>query len=424
MTPEVLHNDDETMTIKVTFKKSAAFLECEENIQDALNEVGNLATEQCLEDFDSDGSPIVVAGRKLTAKKDKVLKKYETPYGTLNLPRFVYQDSGGGETYSPLDHSARIIGNSTPRFAKMTSSKYALNKSSKVQSDFLECHHRKISRCFIQDISALVSDIARAKEDVWEYSSGEPLAHEVASVAIGLDGACLLFCEEGHRQAMVGTIAFYDAGGERLHTIYIAAAPELGKAKFLERMEAEIGEVKERHPKARYVGISDGATDFWPWLKRFTTVQILDFWHVTEYVANAAAAVCRSKNARTEWIENTCHSLKHDHGAAAAILEEFEEAESKKLTKKIREDLGKTISYFQNNLKRMNYASYRKGQLPIGSGVTEAACKVIVRERMCGSGMKWKEKGADTVLCLSALRQTTNRWSDFWQNVSKFGISS
>ena len=69
MTAEVLHNDDETMTIKVTVKKSAAFLECKENIQDALNKAGSLATEQCLEDFDSDGSPITVAGRKLTAKK-------------------------------------------------------------------------------------------------------------------------------------------------------------------------------------------------------------------------------------------------------------------------------------------------------------------------------------------------------------------
>ena len=44
---------------------------------------------------------------------------------------------------------------------------------------------------------------------------------------------------------MVGTIAFYDAGGERLHTIYIAAVPEHGKAKFLERMEAEIDGVAD-----------------------------------------------------------------------------------------------------------------------------------------------------------------------------------
>jgi hypothetical protein len=223
---------------------------------------------------------------------------------------------------------------------------------------------------------------------------------------------------------MVGTIAFYDAGGDRLHTIYLAAAPEHGKITFLERMEVEIDRVKERHPKARYVGISDGATEFWPWLKKFTTVQVLDFWHVTEYVADAASAVCRSKKERTKWIEDACHSLKHDHGGASVILHQFQEAQSSKLTKKTRENLAKAISYFENNLRRMNYASYRKGHLPIGSGITEAACKVIVRERMCGSGMKWKEQGADTVLCLSALRKTTKRWSDFWANISKFGITA
>jgi hypothetical protein len=424
MNANVSHNDEETMTIKVTIKKSGDFLEFEENIQDALNEAGNLATKHGLEEFDSDGSPIVIAGRKLTAKKNKVPKDYETPYGISSVARFIYQDMTGGETYSPLDHSARIIGTCTPRFAKMVSSKYALNNATKVQSDLAECHHRNISRCFIQNISNFVADQARIKEDIWEYTSGEPPAHEVASIAIGLDGACLLFCEEGHRQAMVGTIAFYDAGGDRLHTIYIAAAPEHGKVTFLERMEDEIDRVKERHPKARYVGISDGATEFWPWLKKFTTVQVLDFWHVTEYVASAASAVCRSKKERSKWIEDACHSLKHDHGAATTILEELKRAQSKKLTQKIREDLGKAISYVENNLKRMNYASYRKSHLSIGSGVTEAACKVIVRERMCGSGMKWKEIGADTVLCLSALRQTTKRWGDFWANISKFGITA
>jgi hypothetical protein len=56
----------------------------------------------------------------------------------------------------------------------------------------MECHHRKISRCLIQDTSDRVSEIARIKEDIWDYSSGEPLAHEVASVGIGLDGACFV----------------------------------------------------------------------------------------------------------------------------------------------------------------------------------------------------------------------------------------
>ena len=41
--------------------------------------------------------------------------------------------------------------------------------------------------------------------------------------------------------------------------------------------------------------------------------------------------------------------------------------------------------------------------LPLGSGVTEAACKVIVNQRLCGSGMKWKEPGAVAVLSVRCL---------------------
>ncbi len=58
------------------------------------------------------------------------------------------------------------------------------------------------------------------------------------------------------------------------------------------------------------------------------------------------------------------------------------------------------ITYFgnQNKKGRMDYAAWVEESLPIGSGVTEAACKVIVKQRLCGSGMKWKEPGAAAVL--------------------------
>ena len=41
----------------------------------------------------------------------------------------------------------------------------------------------------------------------------------------------------------------------------------------------------------------------------------------------------------------------------------------------------------------MDYASLVAQALPIGSGVTEAACKMIVKQRLCQSGMKWRQKG-------------------------------
>jgi len=46
--------------------------------------------------------------------------------------------------------------------------------------------------------------------------------------------------------------------------------------------------------------------------------------------------------------------------------------------------------YRKNNLNRMNYAAHINQNLSIGSGVTETACKTLVKQRLCGSGMRWK----------------------------------
>ncbi len=66
-----------------------------------------------------------------------------------------------------------------------------------------------------------------------------------------------------------------------------------------------------------------------------------------------------------------------------------------------------------NAKNRMSYAQYVGEKLPIGSDVTEAAWKTLVKQRRCCSGMRWKTKGAKVVLSLRALAQTTNRWQPF-----------
>jgi len=421
----LLSNTVEEVTVQVTIRKSRSFLECEELIQDALNEAGKVATGLCLEDFDTDGSPIEVAGRKLTAKKEKVSKKYMSPYGPIETARYAYQGSEGGSVEIPLEHNARIVASSTPRFARMVSFKYSGDKAGWTVKDLWESHRLNVSRCYVQDISEAVADQVRLKDPYWKYAetSDEPLPLQVSTVAIGIDGTCLLFCDEGQRQAMVGTIAFYDASGERLHTIYTAAAPEHGKETFLARMDEEIARVKKRYGHARYVGISDGAGDYLKWLKKHTSTQALDFWHVSEYINLAAPALHRLVEPRKRWIEAACHDLKHKHGAARDILGKFKAARARKLGKQTRQDLEKTITYFENNLGRMNYASYRKSHLPIGSGVTEAACKTVVKQRMCGSGMTWKKSGADDVLTLRALACTDGAWDTFWTRLDKYGVA-
>ena len=70
----------------------------------------------------------------------------------------------------------------------------------------------------------------------------------------------------------------------------------------------------------------------------------------------------------------------------------------------------------------MRYAKYRAANYPIGSGVTEAACKTLVKQRLCQSGMRWKEKGASVVLSLRALVLTEQRWDQFWSKVNQYGF--
>ena len=80
-----------------------------------------------------------------------------------------------------------------------------------------------------------------------------------------------------------------------------------------------------------------------------------------------------------------------------------------------RETVLKTITYFENNLMRMNYHQYQKLGYPIGSGVTEAACKTVVKQRLSQSGMRWNIDNAQGMLVTRSLTSTDGRWEQFWE---------
>lgn len=181
-----------------------------------LNEAGTLATGEALKQFDTDGTAIEMAGAKWTSK-GKLPKTYQTPYGAVEVQRHVYQSSAGGATFCPLEVDGRIIITSTPRFAKQISHKYGEMSSPRLVEDLHQNHGRSVHRSFVQTLAEAVGSIALLKEEDWHYQTAK-LAMPVTTVSIGVDGTCLLLCEGGFRQAMVGTISLYDEGGERQHT--------------------------------------------------------------------------------------------------------------------------------------------------------------------------------------------------------------
>ena len=103
---KVVRRSGKEVTIEVTVKLGGTLMEMEETIQEASNAVGCCATEEALKRFDTDGSPIRVGPLKLTAR-GRDPKRYQTPYGAVEVERYVYQTSRGGRIYCPLEQQAR-----------------------------------------------------------------------------------------------------------------------------------------------------------------------------------------------------------------------------------------------------------------------------------------------------------------------------
>ena len=439
-------------------------LDSESLIQDTVNQAGSIATQELLRTFDTDGEALQFGSVKMTTK-GQVLKLYQTPYGEVAVPRHVYQTSAGGAIFCPLENDARIILTSTPRFASQASHKMSEMSAPATQKDLAINHNRDVSHRVLQRLAEAVASVVQIKEETWSYTVPNIDETEIKTISIGLDGTCMLMCGGAYRQAMVGTIALYDGEGERQHTMYIAAAPEYGKETFKARLTREIERASALYPSAIKIGVADGAHDNWDYLNKHTDKQTLDFYHATEYLTDVADTIFSSIIERKRWLNDRCHELKHTESSAQAILAEMKKFEqnilnnqsiswspsnpdeevknqlkkqaetsikeeskpnrSKKDYDKKQKSIAAAITYFTNNIKksRMNYAESIALNHPIGSGVTEAACKTIVKQRLGQSGMQWKDKGAGVILSLRALAHSTGRWNQFWSKVNQCGLS-
>jgi len=298
----------------------------------------------------------------------------------------------------------------------MISFKYAYMPVSVVKKDLSENHNRETSASFIQTISQIASNILVPQEENYEYEIPK-MSQEVQTISIGIDGTCMPMGDIHWREAMCGTISLYDKDTTRMHTIYVANAPEHGKKSFKKRMDKEIVSIKKQFPKANVIGVADGAKENWSFLGEYTSSNTLDYYHATEYLTKASKGIHpRSKELRADWYQNACHSLKNDKDGAVNLLQEIKKLKDKKLSTSIKDGVNATITYFTNNLQRMKYKDSIDKNLPIGSGVTESACKIVVKQRVCVSGANWSEYGAKRFLPIRAICLTEGRWNQAWNN--------
>ena len=179
-------------------------------------------------------------------------------------------------------------------------------------------------------------------------------------------------------------------------------------------LKAELTAVLCERPDLRVVKIADGARDNWTYLSEDLPKgrEIVDFYHAAEHLHAALGAAygdtslkCQAQFAKLR------HVLRNDLKGVAKVIRALVylrdcHSRSKKIAAELR--------YFRRNRGRMRYATWARRNLPIGSGVTEAACKTLVTQRMKRSGMRWRHAGGQAILTLRGWAQS-QRFDRGWE---------
>jgi hypothetical protein len=138
---------------------------------------------------------------------------------------------------------------------------------------------------------------------------------------------------------------------------------------------------------------------------------ILDWYHACEHLHDYVKVVYGEGEQAAAWVKQAKTVLYEQGGTK--LLEHLRGLAVPGGAEAAQEHR-KLIGYFSNNEHRTDYPSYRSHGWDIGSGPTEAACK-IVGARLKQSGMRWVEHGAAEVAPLRALYHSgTHAWDAFF----------
>jgi hypothetical protein len=130
---------------------------------------------------------------------------------------------------------------------------------------------------------------------------------------------------------------------------------------------------------------------------------VVDYYHASLRLWAMAEALFGKGQKSSAWARKMQKLLLKPAGVgrvlhSAAALRGRYKPKGKRL-----KEFRRAYRYLQRRRRHMRYAEYRRLGVPIGSGVTEAACKTVYTQRLKLSGMRWKKAGAQTILTLRVL---------------------
>ena len=384
-------------------------------------------------------------------------KEFLTPGGIVKLVRRVYQPDVGGKCCVPLDAAWGMEG----QFATVEvrdAALYAVALGTPREAEILlaKCALFQPSATAIKHMAKQIGQWLEDHEDevLTEIRAEEPIPDQTRVLCASMDGVNVLLSEPGkkkgrpnerphegpskeipsptcYKNAMVGSVSFYGevpqakTSPERLASRYAARMPEDRAPTLKAKFERELQDTESRlSDNVVRIVLCDGARGLWSYIDENSQYdgyeKLVDYHHTTEHLSKAAEAIFGkgSRKARV-WYDKYCSKLKGEDGGAECVsrsLDYYRRTAGLSTSRGAALDAERT--FFARNAHRMDYAHFRGQGWPIGSGPVEAACKSVVKTRLCRSGMRWSRSGGQHILSLRTYVKS-DRWTPLWNQYKR-----
>jgi hypothetical protein len=370
-------------------------------------------------------------------------RKIATLFGTITLWRMLYQPVHGVEaSITPLEMRLGLeAGLATSALAERLAMAAVGGTQSAVLAGLKSDHGVCLS---VASLRTIVGRVAAGMEPHRQHAQVarvlKLLEQAFASrgnrkpvLAVGRDGLMLpIRGQECYREGATATVAIYDRSGRRLGTVYLGRMPERGQKALSRQLTGLFNAVLTQWagPLPRLAYVTDGGHHQTEYFRRVLRRMnhprhpgmplswrwVIDFYHASEYVHKSAEALFSDGSRAQAWARKMCGWLKERprgiyrvlHSAAALRHRRMMLGKRRKQYRDAYNDLRKRIRF-------LAYDQYRADHLPIGSGVTEAACKTVFTQRLKQSGMTWKLDGGQWIVDLRVI-QLSGVWSEVYQS--------
>jgi len=345
-------------------------------------------------------------GNRAVYKKDYA-KNWQTLHAQLVIPRAYYHCKNCGKGFAPLDQVLGLDRGATSlRVRDKIARVGAIAPFGRGSSELRALCNVSVSPKTFERVAELVGKRIEAEISSFEKQILSGLA-EIPEIAperlyVTIDGATVPMVGSW-KESKVGGVyeTFVDKDGnvqarDVEHAVTMGDSEAIGDriyALAFRRGVEKAGEV---------VALADGGRWIWKQARENFpgAIQILDFYHASEHLAEIARAWYGSDDPKAnKWLERgKTDFLEGRFERVMNSIKAWRPADAEHAELK-RQNIG----YFTRNRKRMHYDEYLAKGLHIGSGIAESACKSLVQARLKQAGMRWSQEGAASMLQLRRL---------------------